>query len=124
MPPSFLNISTYKFTPFTGEELPALRERLKALADALGLRGTVLLSTEGINLFVAGTAANVQRLLDELRTVPGLADLAPKESFSTEQPFNRMLVKIKKEIIAFGVDGIITNNTGLLWRTLALRALK
>ncbi|MSU65245.1 MAG: sulfurtransferase [Opitutus sp.] len=45
-------------------------------------------------------------LLAELRTLPGLADLAPKESASAERPFNRMLVKIKKEIIAFGVAGI------------------
>ncbi len=106
MPATFLNISTYKFTPFDVEALPALRDRLKSTCDAAGLRGTILLSTEGINLFVAGLADNVHALLAELHTVPGLADLAPKESFSSEQPFNRMLVKIKKEIIAFGVDGI------------------
>lgn len=101
-----LNISTYKFTPFESAELPALRERLLAVCREQSLRGTILLSTEGINLFVAGEPANIHALLAEIRTLPGLADLAPKESFSAEQPFNRMLVKIKKEIIAFGVDGI------------------
>ncbi len=106
MSAAVLNISTYKFTPFEADALPALRDRLKLTCDAAGLRGTILLSTEGINLFVAGLADNVHALLAELRTVPGLADLTPKESFSSEQPFNRMLVKIKKEIIAFGVDGI------------------
>ena len=101
-----LNISTYKFTPFESGELPAIRERLLTVCREQSLRGTILLSTEGINLFVAGEPANIHALLTEIRTLPGLADLAPKESFSTEQPFNRMLVKIKKEIIAFGVDGI------------------
>ncbi len=52
------------------------------------------------------TPAAGDELLDYLRTVPGLADLAPKISESDHQPFNRMLVKIKKEIIAFGVSGI------------------
>lgn len=102
-----LNISAYKFTPFSAEELPPLRERLLALTrDQLGLRGTILLSTEGINLFVAGPREATDVLLAELRSVRGLEDLAPKESESAEKPFNRMLVKIKKEIIAFGVEGI------------------
>jgi len=106
MPADFLNISTYKFTPFESGDLPALRERLQGVCAACELRGTILLSTEGINLFVAGLPENVATLIAELRTIPGLADLAPKESFSSDRPFNRMLVKIKKEIIAFGVEGI------------------
>jgi UPF0176 protein len=102
--PAFLNISVYKFAPLEG--LPALRERLLALCTGGALKGTILLSPEGINLFVAGTRPSVAALLAALRAVPGLEDLAPKESESAEQPFNRMLVKIKKEIIAFGVAGI------------------
>ena len=65
-----------------------------------------MLSPEGINFFVAGRRANVEALLIEVRSIPGLADLTPKESACAEQPYNRMLVKIKKEIIAFGVAGI------------------
>ncbi|MCU0792288.1 MAG: sulfurtransferase [Opitutaceae bacterium] len=101
-----LNLSAYKFTPFDAEALPARRERLLAMTHELGLRGTILLSTEGINLFVAGPREATDILLAELRAWPGLEDLTPKESVSDERPFNRMLVKIKKEIIAFGVDGI------------------
>jgi UPF0176 protein len=101
---AFVNISVYKFTPL--ENLPAWREQLLQVSREGQLRGTILLSQEGINLFVAGTRANIDTLLGTLRSIPGLADLTPKESFSEEQPFNRMLVKIKKEIIAFGVDGI------------------
>ena len=102
--PSFVNISAYKFTPL--DELPAWRERLLEVCRASDLRGTILLSAEGINLFAAGTRSGIDALLDTVRGMPGLADLTPKESFSAEQPFNRMLVKIKKEIIAFGVPGI------------------
>jgi UPF0176 protein len=71
-----------------------------------GLKGTILLSTEGINMFIAGVREDVDALVDELRGIPGLEGLKPKYSESAEQPFRRMLVRIKKEIIAFGVEGI------------------
>ena len=102
--PRFINISSYRFAPLAG--LPALRERLLSLCLAASLKGTILLSPEGINFFISGTRAEADRLLTELQSVPGLENLSLKESSSAEQPFNRMLVKIKKEIIAFGVDGI------------------
>lgn len=98
------NISAYRFAPLDG--LKSLRERLIESCRAWGLKGTILLSTEGINLFVAGPATDIDRLLELLRSVPGLEELKPKVSESREQPFSRMLVKIKKEIIAFGVPGI------------------
>ena len=98
------NISTYKFAPMSG--LKELRERLLRLCKELNLKGTILLSTEGVNLFIAGPGEAVDTLVAELRSLPGLEDLTPKVSLSEEQPFRRMLVRIKKEIIAFGVDGI------------------
>ena len=102
--PEFINLAGYRFAPLG--ELPELRDRLLRQTKLLGLRGTILLSTEGINLVIAGTRAATTEILATLRAIPGLAELTPKESSSAEQPFNRMLVKIKKEIIAFGVDGI------------------
>ena len=102
--PGVINLSAYRFAPL--DNLPALKERLQTVANAGALRGTILLSAEGINLFVAAERAGLDQLLAAIHRVPGLTDLAPKESLSDEQPFNRMLVKIKKEIIAFGVEGI------------------
>ena len=99
-----VNIAAYKFLPLT--DLRALRTRLQTLCKDANLKGTILLSHEGINLFVAGEAHNIERLLAELRTWPGLADLQPKLSETDHQPFRRMLVRLKKEIIAFGVEGI------------------
>lgn len=103
-PMPITNIAAYKFAPLA--DLKPLRERLLAFCRARKLKGTILLSTEGINLFVAGAAADVESLLAELRAVPGLAELTAKVSTSAKQPFSRMLVRIKKEIIAFGVEGI------------------
>ena len=98
------NISAYQFASL--ENLKPLRDQLISACRDWGLKGTILLSTEGINLFVAGPRSEIDKLLSLLRTVPGLEGLEPKISESPEQPFTRMLVKIKKEIIAFGVPGI------------------
>ena len=99
-----INLSCYKFAPLEG--LEELRAKLQEVAKAHGLKGTILLAPEGINFFLAGTKSQLAAMLDVIRAVPGLAEIAPKESPSSEQPFKRMLVKIKKEIIAFGVEGV------------------
>ncbi len=104
MSEAILNLSCYKFTPLTDPE--ALRRGLLEAGRAHGVKGTILLAPEGINFFLAGTRAQLDAVLAVLRAVPGLADLAPKESPSASRPFKRMLVKVKKEIIAFGVDGV------------------
>ena len=101
---SITNIAAYRFAALSG--LKELRARLIEKCRAWNLKGTILLSTEGINLFVAGGEGEIDLLLAELRALPGLEGLEPKISTSDHQPFNRMLVRIKKEIIAFGVDGI------------------
>ena len=92
-----LNISAYKFVSLP--DAPALRDRLYAQAAALELRGTVLLAEEGINLFLAGAPQAVRDFVATLRTDVRLADLTPKESWSERQPFRKMLVKVKREII-------------------------
>ena len=99
-----LNIAAYRFAPLS--DLKPLRTRLQTLCKAGSLKGTILLSPEGINLFVAGSAHGIDLLLAELRSWPGLQDLQPKVSKTDHQPFRRMLVRLKKEIIAFGVEGI------------------
>ena len=94
---SILNISTYKFTPLA--DTTALRDELEARALALGLKGTILLAEEGINLFLAGPAQDVRAFMDQLQTDARFADIAPKESWSASQPFRKMRVKVKGEII-------------------------
>ncbi len=100
----FVNIAAYRFAAL--EDLPARKSKLLEHCNRSHLKGTILLSPEGINLFVAGAADAVEALLAELRSWPGLSDLKAKVSHTAAQPFRRMLVRIKKEIIAFGVTGI------------------
>ena len=94
---SILNISTYKFVPLPDAEV--LRELLLQRALALQLKGTILLAEEGINLFLAGPEWYVRGFIAQLHTDARFADIAPKESWSDTQPFKKMLVKVKSEII-------------------------
>jgi UPF0176 protein len=98
------NLAAYRFVVLS--ELKELREELLALCKDAGLKGTILLSVEGINLFVAGAEEGINRLMARLRQIPGLEDFEGKVSVSDDQPFRRMLVRIKKEIISFGVEGV------------------
>jgi UPF0176 protein len=94
---NMLNISAYRFVELP--DAPALREPIRARAAAAGLKGTVLLAGEGINLFLAGEADAVRGFVSWLDEDPRFAALAPKESWSETVPFGRLLVKVKGEII-------------------------
>ena len=94
---TILNISAYRFVPL--DDLPALRTRLHDAAAALGLKGTVLLAEEGINLFLAGAPESVEAWLAQLQTDARFANFEAKRSHSGSQPFKRLKVKIKAEII-------------------------
>lgn len=92
-----LNVSAYRFVAL--DDLDGLRAGLRERCRAAGLKGTILLAPEGINLFLAGAAVPLRALLAWFEAEPRFAGLPVKESWSDHQPFNRMLVKIKKEII-------------------------
>jgi UPF0176 protein len=94
---AILNISAYKFIPLP--DASVLRERLLAVALERSLKGTILLAEEGINLFLAGPAEDVRGFVDQLQKDARFADISPKESWSDTQPFKKMLVKVKGEII-------------------------
>ena len=102
--PALLNIASYRFVPL--DDLPALRQRLLDRAEAGALKGTVLLAEEGINFCLAGPAEGVADWLAWLETDPRLAGLQPKRSWSPSQPFKRLKVKIKREIIRMGQPAI------------------
>ncbi|MDB5934034.1 MAG: sulfurtransferase [Massilia sp.] len=92
-----VNIAAYKFVTFDNTE--EMRPQYQELCKELGLKGTILLTPEGINLFLSGPRAQIDRFLAWLRSDPRFADIVVKESYSEEQSHKRMLVKIKKEII-------------------------
>ncbi len=103
---SFVNISNYKFVSIPEAELPELRAYLKEEALKLGLKGTVLLSTEGINQFLSGTREASDSYKKIMEAQPYFGVLSYKESPSDVQPFSRMLVRLKKEIISMGCPEI------------------
>ncbi|MFM0593066.1 MULTISPECIES: sulfurtransferase [Paraburkholderia] len=98
---SIVNLSAYHFA--TIEDTAAWRPFVTERCNGLGLRGTVLLAPEGINLFVAGTREATDTFIDYIRhdaLFEGkFTTLQFKESVSDKQPFTRMLVKLKREII-------------------------
>ncbi|NAW64310.1 rhodanese-related sulfurtransferase [Photobacterium halotolerans] len=94
----------YKFVAL--EDFEALREPLQNLMEENQVRGTLLLAKEGINGTVAGKRDNIDALLAWFKTDSRLTDIVYKESFDDHQPFNRSKVKLKKEIVTMGVEGI------------------
>ncbi|MEP0202143.1 MAG: rhodanese-related sulfurtransferase [Halioglobus sp.] len=97
----------YKFV--TLKDYVALREPLLDVCRKADICGTLLLAHEGINGTIAGSRQSIDAVLDYLMADPRLADLEHKESFDDHMPFHRMKVKLKREIVTMGVEGIDPN---------------
>ena len=100
----FTIAALYHFTRFP--DPAALKGPLLALAEAQGIKGSLLLAAEGINGTIAGSRAAIDAMLAHLRALPGCADLEHKESFAEAQPFGRMKVRLKREIVTMGQPDI------------------
>ena len=103
MPP-ILNVAAYRFVRIA--DPATLRTAIAANAEGAGLKGTVLVAPEGINLFLAGAPEAVESVLSWLRSDPRFEGLSAKASWSDGVPFARLKVKLKREIIAFRREGI------------------
>ncbi|MEM8616648.1 MAG: rhodanese-related sulfurtransferase [Pseudomonadota bacterium] len=93
----------YKFVPFEAPE--ALRTPLFERLRALGIKGTILLASEGINGTIAGAPQAMEEALDAIRGLPGCAEIDWKDSYSDAMPFLRLKVRLKSEIVTMGVPG-------------------
>ncbi|MCA6059839.1 rhodanese-related sulfurtransferase [Thalassolituus sp. ST750PaO-4] len=94
----------YKFV--TLDNFEDLRQPLLDEMLRLDVKGTLLLAAEGINGTVAGSREGIDALLDYLRRDERLKDIDHKESYDDDMPFYRTKVKLKKEIVTLGVEGI------------------
>jgi UPF0176 protein len=92
-----LNIAAYKFV--TIDRPDELRGDIAEALQSRALKGTVLLAGEGINLFLAGPENDIDDFLAWLKKDPRFAGLEEKRSWSGTQPFRKLLVKVKPEII-------------------------
>jgi UPF0176 protein len=103
-PAPFRVAALYRFCRL--ERFGELRAPLAAFCCGRGIRGTLLLAGEGINGTVAGTEAAIAELIAWLTSQPELTGLEVKYSHAAEMPFHRMKVRLKREIVTMGVDGI------------------
>lgn len=100
----FLTVTAHKYVG-----LADLKDRRTALLTSCrqwNLRGSILLSPEGISVVVSGEADATQRLIETLRNWSGLEDLRPRVTGTDRQSFVRMIVRVKREIAALGIDGL------------------
>lgn len=105
--PRYLIAALYRFTPLTADF--ALQHRLKRLCEQHAVFGTLLLAPEGLNGTLAGPEDGLRAVLADLRKLPGCTELEHKESWADEQPFLRLKVRLKREIVTMGVEGIDPN---------------
>lgn len=102
----FCNITTYKFISLDEQVLVSLCKALKRKATSLAIKGTILLGTEGINLFLAAEQASIDAFQAFLKTIPEFDDLQYKYSYSDFIPFQKLFVKVRNEIVTFKQPGI------------------
>jgi len=100
----FLNVAGYKFEPL--ENLDSLIPEFQNKCDQLGLKGSVYLSPNGINFSIAGTEENIDTYIQFMEEDSRFRDIPLKKTYSETQPFRRMKVRLKKEIISLGRDDI------------------
>ena len=103
----FTVAALYHFTRF--DDPAGMQGPLQQKCNELGITGSLLLAREGINGTIAGSRADIDAILAHLRGLPGCSDLEYKESTASLPPFPRMKVKLKKEIVTMGVEGIDPN---------------
>lgn len=99
----------YKFVRLPDFE--EVREKILKVANEQGTKGTILLAEEGINGTVAGARESMDELFKAIQSDARLKPLPYKESISEDQPFYRMKVRLKKEIVTMGVPHIDPNQT-------------
>jgi predicted sulfurtransferase len=96
----YLNAAFYRFFSWTGYQ--TARALLRERCVRLGLKGTVLVSPEGINGSICGTERDVRAFLSGLRDLPGLEGLRARETWSSSPSFKRLKIRPKKKIISMG----------------------
>ncbi len=96
----FTIAALYHFARF--DDPAALKPPLASLCCAQGVKGTLLLAPEGINGTIAGPRGGIDAVLAHVRALPGCADLEWKEATSLDAPFDRMKVRLKREIVTMG----------------------
>ena len=99
-----VNIAGYRFVDL--DDRDELRQPFRFICEKLNLKGTILLSSNGINFFLAGDKKSIDSYIEFLESDKRFIDIPLKISYTDYQPFRRMLVRLKKEIISLGLDEV------------------
>jgi UPF0176 protein len=91
----------YKFVSLP--DCAEIQPKLLEFCQTQNLHGTILLAPEGVNGTIAGADAAIEAVLTHLRADPRLADLTAKVSTANEMPFERLKVRLKREIVTLGI---------------------
>lgn len=106
---NFIVCAMYKFVAL--ENYKEMRQPLLDVLETHQIKGTLLLAHEGINGTVSGTREAIEQLVTYLNADPRINPISIKESLDETQPFYRTKVKLKKEIVTMGVEGIDPQKT-------------
>ena len=98
------NIAGYRFVDL--DDRDELQHYFRSICEDLGLKGTILLAPEGINFFLAGVESSIEHFVNKLEKDERFIDITLKLSFTDYQPFNRMNVRKKNEIISVGMNEV------------------
>ena len=101
---SIVNIAGYRFVDIPDRD--DLRQPFRDICSKLDLKGTILIANEGINFFLSGTQGSIDDYLAFIEEDARFQNIPLKISYSDYQPFRRMNVRLKKEIISIGLDHI------------------
>ena len=99
-----VNIAGYRFVNL--DDRDELRQPFRFICEKLNLKGTILLSRNGINFFLAGNKKSIDSYIEFLESDKRFVNIPLKISYTDYQPFRRMLVRLKKEIISLGLDEV------------------
>lgn len=104
MEKSILNISAYKFVNIDQPEI--LQAKFRARCHALGIKGTILIANEGVNVALAGSEPSVRQFMRQMQDDQRFSNIEFKQSWSEQIPFRKVRIRVKDEIIMMRVPSV------------------
>jgi UPF0176 protein len=101
-------VAMYQFTQV--DDPRELRDKLFAFAEQESIRGIMIIAGEGLNGTMAGEPEHIRRFVEFVKSMQGFEDIVYKTSYCDSMPFLKLKIKVKKEIVTFGIDGIDPNS--------------
>ena len=105
---TFIVVAFYKF--FEVSNLLYFQALLNSILSTTEIKGTILLANEGVNGTISGNKNEISKALESIWKIENFIDLMPKFSLAPKNPFFKMKIKLKKEIVTLGIKDVSPNN--------------